>query len=185
MKNKKSKTKKTLFRSVKGLCTAALLAALAVVISYICKSFTVTMSVRITFENLPIILSGYILGPFAGLVTGLCADIVSTAATYGIGGINPVLTLGAGFVGFAAGIVSHHIIIKNGIFKIFATVYSSHITGNMIIKTVGLYLYYRTPPVEIIARILVYIGIAAAEGAILSVMLKSKGIKNAIGGLRS
>lgn len=183
MQNNNSKTKLRLFNNVKSLCTAALLAAVAVVISYICKSFTVTMSVRITFENLPIILSGYILGPFAGLVTGLCADITSTAATYGIGGINPVLTLGAGFVGFAAGIISHHIITKKSILQIFLTVFTAHISGNMIIKTIGLYLYYKTPPIEILTRILLYTGIAAAEAVILAVILKSKGIKKAIGGL--
>ena len=172
------------FGNPRALCTAALLAALTVVISAICKSFTVTMSVRITFENLPLILSGYILGPWVGLLTGLCADLTSTAATYGLGQINPILTLGSASVGFIAGIVSHYIIPKKSALQMFICVFSSHIIGNMIIKTLGLYIYYRTPPVEIAVRILVYLGIAVFESIILSAIIKSKGIAKAIGDLK-
>ena len=177
-KNKKLKA----FSNVQALCLAALMSALAVVISYVCKSFTLTMSVRITFENLPIILSGYLLGPVAGLYTGLCADLVSTAATYGVGGINPILTVGAASVGFVSGLVSHRIILKKSVFQVFISVFSAHIVGNMLIKTVGLYVYYRTPPVEILTRIAVYLGIATVESLILSVILKSRGIEKASGG---
>lgn len=172
------------FTNIRALCAAALLAALCVVISYICKAFTVTMSVRITFENLPLILSGYILGPWVGLLTGLCADLVSTAATYGVGGINPILTLGAAFIGFMSGMFSHYVMPKKSVLQIFITVFSAHIIGNMIIKTAGLYIYYRTSPVEIGIRILVYFGIATAEALLLTVILKSKGITKAIGALK-
>ena len=172
------------FSNPRALCTAALLAALAVVISTVCKGFTVTMSVRITFENLPLIFAGYLLGPWVGLLTGLCADLTSTAATYGIGQINPILTLGSASVGFIAGTVSHYILPKKSVFQIFITVFSSHIIGNMLIKTFGLYIYYKTPPVEIAVRILVYLGIAVFESFILWAILKSKGINKAIGGLK-
>lgn len=172
------------FKNIRALCAAALLAAICVVISYICKSFTVTMSVRITFENLPLILSGYILGPWVGLLTGLCADLVSTSISYGIGGINPILTVGAAYIGFMAGIFSHYIMPKKTVLQIFATVFVSHVTGNMIIKTAGLCIYYHTPPVEIGVRILVYLGIATAEALLLTAILKSKGITKAIGALK-
>ena len=172
------------FGNVKALCTAAFLAALAVVISYICKSFTVTMSVRITFENLPLILSGYVFGPWVGLLTGLCADLTSTAATYGIGGINPILTLGSASIGFLSGIVSHHIMKKQSALQIFVCTFTSHILGNMVIKTLGLYIYYATPPAEIAVRIGIYTAVSVIEAVILTVMLKSKGITKAIGALR-
>ena len=181
---KKKNSKLKGFNSVKSLCTAALLCALCVVISYVCKSFTVTMSVRVTFENLPLILSGIILGPIPGLLTGLCADVVSTAASqYGFGGINPILTIGSASVGFLAGFLPRFVFKKRSALQVFTTVFFAHIAGNMIIKSLGLYLYYSTPPVEILIRILVYIGIAAAEAFIINVLLKSKGIKKAIGGL--
>ena len=142
------------------------------------------MSVRITFENLPLILSGYIFGPWIGLLTGICADITSTAPTYGLGNINPILTLGSASVGFIAGVVSHYIIPKTSVFQIFATTIISHIIGNMVVKTLGLYIYYGTSPVEIWIRIGVYLGIAIVESLIITAILKSKGIKKAIGALK-
>jgi len=141
------------------------------------------MSVRVTFENLPLILSGYILGPVAGLLTGFTADIVSTAATYGIGGINPILTVGAASVGFTAGILSHYAFRKRTLIHILATSFISHFVGNMLIKTVGLWFYYHTPPVEIITRIIIYICIALTEGLLLTTILRSKGIIKAIGAI--
>lgn len=142
------------------------------------------MSVRITFENLPLILAGIILGPFSGLLTGLCADVVSTAASqYGFGGINPILTVGSASVGFLAGLLPRYVFKKRSAFQVFATVFCAHIIGNMIIKSLGLYLYYSTPPVEILTRMLVYLGIATVEAIIINVLLKSKGISKAIGEL--
>lgn len=181
---KKNKLSLSVFKSVKTLCTAAFFCALCVVISYICKSFTVTMSVRITFENLPLILAGIILGPIPGLLTGLCADVVSTAASqFGFGGINPILTVGSACVGFLAGLLPRYIVRKRSAFQVFITVYFAHIAGNMIIKTMGLYFYYSTPPAEILIRIFVYIGIATVEAIIINLLLKSKGISKAIGEL--
>lgn len=179
-----SKNSNLIFKNVKAMCAAALLAAIAVIISLVCKSFTLTMSVRVTFENLPLILSGYILGPVPGLLTGLCADLISTSVSYGIGGINPILTVGAASVGFLAGIISRYIIPKRSVIQIILTVFLSHIVGNVIIKTIGLYVYYKTPPVEIVTRIIMYLCIAAVESLLITVILKSKGISKAIGDIK-
>ena len=173
-----------LFSSIKALCTAALLAAACVTISFICKFFTITPSLRVTFENIPLIISGYIFGPFVGLATGIIADITSTSASYGFGSINPILTLGAGSVGLTAGIISRYIIKKQSAFQIFVTVYASHIIGNMIIKSFGLYLYFATPLPEIIARIGLYILIALLESFIILAVFKSKAIKKSMGEFR-
>lgn len=181
MQNKNSNL---IFKNVKAMCAAALLAAIAVVISLICKSFTLTMSIRITFENLPLILSGYILGPIPGLLTGLCADLVSTSVSYGIGGINPILTVGAASVGFFAGMISRYIIPKKSTIQIFVTVFLSHFIGNIVIKSIGLYVYYKTPPVEIATRVMLYLCIAAIESVLITVILKSKGISKAIGDIK-
>ena len=184
MKSKNSLQKKNNRFSVKTLCAAALLAAMAVVLSLVCKSLTITMSIRLTFENLPIILSGYLFGPFAGILTGLCTDLVSTSVTYGIGGINPILTVGAASVGFISGIISHYILTKKSALQLIVCVFASHIIANMGIKTLGLFIYYHTPPVEIFTRILLYLGIATIESVLLVIILKSKGINKAIGALK-
>lgn len=101
-----SKSKTSLFVNIRVLCTVALLTACATAIAYICKSFTITPYLRVTFENLPLILAGYLFGPWAGLAAGLASDFLNTAVTYGLGQLNPIITLGAGVVGFTAGAVS-------------------------------------------------------------------------------
>lgn len=178
------KNSNVVFKNVKAMCAAALLAAIAVVISLICKSFTLTMSVRITFENLPLILSGYILGPIPGLLTGLCADLVSTSVSYGIGGINPILTVGAASVGFFAGVIPRCLIRKKSTLQVLITVFLSHFIGNIVIKSIGLYVYYKTPPVEIVTRVILYLCIAAVETVLITIILKSKGISKAIGDIK-
>ena len=73
--NNKSKV----FKSVRFLTTAAMLTALSVVIGIVCKNFLNFGSglFRVTFENLPIIMSGILLGPAAGGIVGAASDLVS------------------------------------------------------------------------------------------------------------
>ena len=65
--------------SVRMLTQAAMMVALSVIIGIFCKSFLNFGAglFRITFENLPIILSGIIMGPVVGGAVGACSDIVS------------------------------------------------------------------------------------------------------------
>ena len=56
--------------------------ASAVVIGYICKMFLTFGAVRVTFENLPIMISGIFFGPLAGFMTGICSDLAITSMTY-------------------------------------------------------------------------------------------------------
>ena len=57
--------KNTAFKSVKALVLAAMLTAMSVVIGMFCKTLLNFGNglFRVTFENLPIILSGIIFGP--------------------------------------------------------------------------------------------------------------------------
>jgi len=170
------------FNDPKALCFAALLAACAVAIAYICKAFTFTPSLRLTFENLPLILSGYVFGPFVGLLTGLTSDFVSTAISqYGLGALNPILTVGSASVGLFAGIISHYVFPKKSKIQIILCVFVSHIIANMIIKTVGLWMLLNTTPVEIILRIFLYTGIGIFESFVMISLMKSKGFTKALG----
>ncbi|MBE6686203.1 MAG: folate family ECF transporter S component [Ruminococcaceae bacterium] len=173
------KKKIRLFGTLKVLCSAAILTALAVVTAYLCKMLTITPSIRITFENLPIILSGYLFGPVTGFATGVCADLLNTAVSqYGIGGINPIITLGAGAVGFFAGLPYS----KNHKLRLPAAVALSHITGNMIIKSAGLMLYYSLPLAGVLPRLPLYAVIGAVEYLLLYFITKSTALRRAMGG---
>ncbi len=180
------KKKKTgVFGKVKTLCACALLCAAAVSIAYVCKIFTVG-SIRITFENMPIILSGIFFGPFAGFATGLCADFVSTAiSSYGLGGLNPIITFGAGSIGFMAGLMYRVPKIKKEGIRILLAVGSAHIIGNMIIKSIGLMVYYSSYSiVTVLPRVPLYMIIGAVEYMIILILIKNKGVMKTVGNLK-
>ena len=71
--------KNLLFKSIKELTLAAMLVAMSVVIGIFCKSVLNFGGglFRITFENLPIIISGLLFGPIVGGVTGIASDLIS------------------------------------------------------------------------------------------------------------
>ena len=175
-----AKKQKGVFKKVKTLCACALLCAAAVSIAYICKFMTIG-TIRITFENLPIILAGIFFGPVAGLLTGLSADLARTVIShYGIGGLNPIITLGAASIGFVAGAVFRiPKINKTGLKALFA-VFSAHAVGNMMIKSAGLMIYYSYPLPAVLPRIPLYIIIGAIEYAIILVLIKNKGITKTV-----
>ncbi len=172
------------FSTVKTLCACALLCASAVAIAYICKFFTFG-SVRITFENLPIILAGIFFGPIAGFMTGICADLVSTAISfYGLGGLNPIITLGAGTIGLISGIMFRFPKIKKDGLRAFLAVSSAHIAGNMIIKSIGLKIYFGYALPLLLLRVPTYIAIGALEFIIVLILIKNKGVMKTVGKLR-
>lgn len=177
--------KKSLFVNVRVLCAVALLTACATVIAYICKSFTLTPYIRITFENLPLILTGYLFGPWAGLVAGLASDFLNTAVTYGLGQLNPILTLGAGIVGFSAGAISRWILPKRGTVQLAVSVAAAHVLGNVIVKSAGMMMYFGTPLPLILPRIPLYFCIGTLEFFVLYVLLRNKGIQKVVGAIRS
>lgn len=177
--------KNVIFGKVKTLCACALLCAAAVCVAYVCKFMTFG-SIRITFENLPIILSGIFFGPVAGFFTGLCTDLVSTAiSSYGIGGLNPIITLGAGSIGFMAGLIYRVPKLKSENIRILFAVGSAHILGNMIIKSIGLMVYYSSyTPLTVLPRIPLYLAIGAVEYVLILILIKNKGIIKTVGKLR-
>lgn len=162
-----------IFGNVKALALTALFIALSIVLGKF-LSFTVG-PIRLSFENLTILMSGIIFGPVIGLITGLISDVLG-CLLYGYS-INPIITLGAASIGFISGFVSHFL-FKNRLFlNTLLSVALSHLIGSLIIKTIGLYVYYGYPMEAILLRIPTYIIISAAEFYIIYILLKNKAIK--------
>ena len=105
MSNKRNVPKAlAVFANPRALCLAGLLAAMSLILGkFLQIPSPISQVVRISFENLPIILAGLTLGPVAGAMTGVVADLVG-CALYGYA-INPMITLGAAAVGLVAGLV--------------------------------------------------------------------------------
>ena len=155
-----------IFKNIKVLTTASLLASMSVVIGIFCKSLMNFGDglFRITFENLPIILSGILYGPAIGCVVGLISDIISYLLSPQTYPINLVVTIGAGVIGLVSGIISRYFLKKTNITQIVTATLASHLIGSVIIKSFGLFAFYEW---AVLFRIPTYIVIASVEAAII------------------
>ena len=130
--------------SVRYITLSAMLIAMSVVIGIFCKSVLNFGGglFRVTFENLPIILSGIIFGPVMGMAVGFASDIISYLLSGQAYPLNIVVTLGAGAVGLVSGLVSRFVVRRRGNAQIILSAAAAHVVGSMIIKPIGLYQFY-------------------------------------------
>ena len=177
-KNKKN-ARIALFGSLKVMTMSAMLCAMSVVIGIICKNFLNFGGglFRITFENLPIILSGVMFGPVVGGIVGLATDIISYLLSNQEYPINLVVTLGATLIGVISGFLSRYVLKKKGYARIVFSATAAHILGSMIVKTIGLYSYWG---VLTLWRVPTYIVICSVEIVIICLMYKNPYIKKLI-----
>jgi len=164
--------KQNLFTSVKLLTLAAMLTAMSVVIGIFCKSALNFGGglFRITFENLPIILSGVIFGPITGGVVGGLSDIISYLLSGQTYPPNLIVTAGAVAIGVIAGGVSRFWIKKRGNLQFIVAGGLAHAVGSMIIKPIGLFTFYGW---AVLWRVPMYLAIAPVEILIICLLYKN------------
>lgn len=174
------KNKAKLFKSIKGMTIAAMLVAMSVVIGIFCKTYlNFGLGLfRITFENLPIIVSGILYGPIVGAIVGAATDLVSYLLSPQTYPPNLIVTAGAATIGAVAGIVSRLIVKKKGKRQIILSGALAHVTGSMIIKTIGLYQFYG---ILVLWRIPLYLVIAAVEIFIICLLFDRASFRHAVG----
>ena len=165
---------------IKRITTAAMIIAISIVISTICKNYlNIGNGVfRITFENLPIIMAGILYGPFVGGAVGIATDIVSFFMSSQAYPIMPMVTLGAAMVGVVSGFMAKYIIRQKGMKQIIISGIFAHLIGSMIIKTIGLYPIYS---VLVFVRIPIYLVIASIEIFLLCQLFKRKSFARVVG----
>lgn len=176
--NRSQINKSRIFGSTKKLVICALLAAMSIVLGKF-LSIKIGVNIRISFENLSLIMSGMFFGPIVGLVTAAVADVVG-CVLYGGYAINPIITLGAASIGFTAGLVSHYMFRNRKLLNVVASVSLAHIIGSMIIKTIGLYVYYGTPFKVLVWRVPVYLITIVAESFIIYTLVRNKALASHI-----
>ena len=156
-------------RATLRLATAALFVAMSVVIGMFCKTFLNFNGglIRITFENLPVILSGIFFGPLVGGLVGVVSDLVSYLLSPQIYPPNLWVTAGAFCIGVISGIVARYIIKKHGTKQIILCGVSAHLLGSMIIKTIGLYSFYG---IAVLVRIPLYLVISSLEITLICIL---------------
>ena len=170
------KTKKT----IRLITNMAMMTALSIVIGIFCKSVLNFGGglFRITFENLPIILTGIVLGPIAGGVVGLASDLVSYMLSGQSYPLNVVVTLGATAIGVLSGLMSKYVVKRKCKAQIILSASVAHLIGSVIIKSIGLYDYYG---VLVLWRIPLYLVIATIETVLLCLLLQSKAFSKTVG----
>ena len=127
-----------------------------------------------TFENLPIILSGIIFGPVMGMAVGLASDIISYLLSGQAYPLNILVTIGAGAIGLVSGLVARFVVKKRGNMQIILSAAAAHVIGSMIIKPIGLYQFYN---IAVLWRIPLYLVIAPLEILILCLLYRKEGFR--------
>ncbi len=177
----RKKTKIGIFGTVKTMAAAAMLTAMSVVIGIFCKTLLNFGGglYRVTFENLPILISGIMFGPIVGGIVGLATDIISYLLSPQMYPINPIVTVGAFSIGLVSGVFSRYIFKKRGYTRIILSSAFAHIVGSMIIKPIGLFQFYSW---AVLWRVPLYLVIAPLEIIIICLMYRNHSVKKVIDG---
>ena len=169
----------TLFGSMRVLTGTAMLTAGSVIIGIFCKNFLNFGGglFRITFENLPILLTGLCFGPVAGGLCGAATDVISYFLSGQVYPINPVVTLGAALIGVINGLLSHTLLRRPGRGRIIISCAAAHLIGSVAVKSVGLFAFYGW---AVLWRLPLYGGIATLEILLLCLLYKSAALRRMI-----
>lgn len=169
-----------LFGNLRALCLAAVLAAMSLILGkFLQIPNPLQQVVRISFENLPILLAGITMGPFIGGTVGVVADLLG-CALYGYA-INPIVTLGALAVGLLSGIVGRYVITRPLGLKIAVATALAHLVGSVGVKSLGLAAWYLSSfqmglAELLLWRLVTYAIVATAEGVLLWLLLRRHAI---------
>lgn len=163
----------------KTLTGAAMLAAISVVIGLLCKNFFTFGWYRVTFENLPVILSGLLFGPVVGAAVGVVSDAVSCLCTGQA--VNPIISLGAMTVGVLSGFVPY-IIRKKGKAQTALAVALAHLVGQVGIKSIGKMVYMGMPWFGIFIGLGISVFVGAFEFWLINWLRSSRGVSRYLEG---
>ncbi len=166
----KKQSKRLIFGSLKVMACAAILAGMSIVLGkYL--AFNLTPSIRISFENLPVIISGVFFGPIVGAAVGAVADILGCLMVGYT--INPIITAGAACVGLVSGLIPL-IFKKKNTACVILSVAIAHLLGSVTVKTIGLAVFYTLPLIETgLWRLLTYTAVGVAECAVICLLCNS------------
>lgn len=180
-----SRGRVAVFGTLKVMVAASLLVAMSIVCG---KYLAVGVGnvLRFSFENLPILLAGFLFGPVVGAVTGIAADLIGC---FLVGyAVNPLVTLGAATVGLVGGtaytLLKVHTRLPHGVSVAVSTALA-HLCGSVVVKTLGLSAFYDMPlGVLMLWRLLNYAIVGVLEFLLLCFITKNKAVTAMFGGTR-
>ena len=158
--------------SVRTLTMLALLVAMSIVFSRVLSIST--GFVRFNLGSLPVLLAALLFGPWAGFAVGAVADIIGgVLAGYAI---NPLITLGAGAIGLAAGFAWQKLGSLSIVLRLSVSVLLGHIVGSMVINSLALRIFYGYAWSVLLTRIPNAIVLAAVNTVLLRILLENRSL---------
>lgn len=176
-KNNKKRAKD----ATKRLVFSALMVAMSLIIGIVCKAyFTFTPVLRLTFENMPIILLGFMFGPIYSVMAAVGADIISAlGAGYSP---TPLITVGAACLGLLAGVLPKAF-KKSSFASLLSVELVSHFVGSLLVKTYALCDLYTLDFLPTFwVRLPLYIAISCAEAYLIYIITKNRQICSLMNG---
>ena len=163
---------------IRYICALAMMSAISVIAGKYLQ-IPIGNTFRFSFENTPIIFTAMSFGPIYAMLVGIVADLVGCLL---VGyEINPLVTVGAAAIGLISGITYKILEKASALPRIILTVAIGHLIGSVVIKTLGLAIFYTMPiPMLMLYRLFNYLVVGAFECALLFILQKNKGINHII-----
>lgn len=176
--------KRKLRLDLKIICQLAMLIAISIVAGkYLAIGIGTVL--RFSLENLPIIFAGIAFGPIAGILVGVAADLIGCLLVGYT--INPIVTIGAAIIGGASGLFTLMLSDNKRPPSAEVTVISAimaHVIGSVVIKTIGLAVFYDMPIIILMLwRLLNYLIVGTIEAGLLVIIFRNKQLARMISNL--
>ena len=176
--------KRKLRLDLKIICQLAMLIAISIVAGkYLAIGIGTVL--RFSLENLPIIFAGIAFGPVAGIFVGTAADLIGCLLVGYT--INPIVTIGAAIIGGASGLFTLMLSDNKRPPSAEVTVISAimaHVIGSVVIKTIGLAVFYDMPIIILMLwRLLNYLIVGSLEAGLLVIIFRNKQLARMISNL--
>lgn len=128
--------------TAKRIVSIGLMASISIVLARL-LSFMVMGMARISFGDVPIMLSGMLFGPLTGAATGILSDIVGVLLLPSPGGASyiPGMTLSKALVGIIPALAIKYI-RGSDLFKTVLAVVATEIVCSMVLDTIWLSPFY-------------------------------------------
>ena len=165
--------------SLRFAVTAAILSALSIVLGKF-AAIPIGDSIRISFENLPLILCSVLVGPVWGFGAAVVADLLGCLLRgYAV---IPLITVAQAMIGLLPGVFTRFVFRRTTAPTVAIGAAISHVVCSMGLKTFALSATYGTPFLTLLPlRVLTYLGIGALEAYLCSVLVRVGEIRRAFG----
>ena len=93
------------------------------------------------------------------------------------------ISFGAACVGLVSGLVSHFWLTEKNQKSILVSVAAAHLLGSILVKSLGIYLWYGTPLSVLWLRIPIYLVTGTAEAYLILLLFQSRALDRYVKGV--